>query len=106
MKKNSVTNSELRRMAGDLVAFERETKGEHTGRFKWQLYPVPAKPSEVRKTRQSLGFTRKALAAVVGVSPITVKAWEIGQRTPDGPATKLLRAMRMRPALASLFGKV
>jgi DNA-binding transcriptional regulator YiaG len=106
MSTSRFTKSELKNMAWDLVALEKEAKGIHTGRFKWQHYPVSAKPSEVRQTRRTLGFSRKAFAAVVGVSPITIKAWEIGQRSPDGPATKLLRAMRMKPSLAALFGKV
>jgi DNA-binding transcriptional regulator YiaG len=100
------SKAELKNLARDLVALEREAKGAHTGRFKWEHYPVPAKPAEIRETRRSLGYSRKDFAVVVGVSPITVKAWEIGQRTPDGPATKLLRAMQVRPALATLFGKV
>jgi putative transcriptional regulator len=67
---------------------------------------VPAKPSEVRKTRQSLGFSRKTFAAVVGVSPITVKAWEIGKRTPEGPASKLIRLLMRDNNLALTLAKV
>lgn len=45
-------------------------------------------PRAVRDARRTAGLTRQGLAAGVGVSPATVKAWETGARAPL-PATQV-----------------
>lgn len=39
-------------------------------------------PSQVRAIRQTLGLSRRELAARLGVSPVTVASWEQGERHP------------------------
>ena len=39
-------------------------------------------PRAVRDARRTAGLSRQGLAAAVGVSPATVKAWETGARAP------------------------
>lgn len=37
-------------------------------------------PAELRATRARLGLTQPALAALLGVHPLTVSQWETGRR--------------------------
>ncbi|GHU80741.1 hypothetical protein FACS1894191_6680 [Clostridia bacterium] len=53
--------------------------------------PMPKyKAADVARIRNSLRLTQKGLATVVGVSPRTVEAWEIGKSMPNGSATRML----------------
>lgn len=47
-------------------------------------------PADVLAVRSKLQLTQKGLAAVVGVSPRTVEAWEAGTNQPNGSARNLL----------------
>lgn len=44
----------------------------------------------VAGTRKDLNLTQKAFAAILGVSPRTVEAWEAGKTTPSPTARKLI----------------
>ena len=44
----------------------------------------------VSSTRKDLNLTQKAFAAILGVSPRTVEAWESGKTTPSPTARKLI----------------
>jgi len=68
--------------------------------------PTPATKEEVRATRRVLHATQKAFAATVGVSVQTVKSWESGDRKLEGPATKLIRFLRSKPAVMSQLAKI
>jgi DNA-binding transcriptional regulator YiaG len=68
--------------------------------------PVPATKEEVRRARKALQATQKDLALVVGVSVQTVKSWESGDRSPEGPATKLIRWLMKHPKQAAVFAKI
>ena len=48
------------------------------------------KAEDVVAIRRKLELTQKSLAAVVGVSPRTVEAWEAGANAPSGAASRLL----------------
>lgn len=64
------------------------------------------KPAEVRKVRASLGQSQQEFALMIGVSVATLRNWEQGRRTPDGPALALLRvaAKNPRAVAAALHG--
>jgi putative transcriptional regulator len=68
--------------------------------------PVPATKKEVREVRRALHVTQRTFAEAVGVSIQTVKSWESGDRTPEGPATKLIRILRLKPNFVGLFAKI
>jgi putative transcriptional regulator len=68
--------------------------------------PIPASKKEILETRKALHLTQRVFAETVGVSIQTVKSWESGDRKPEGPATKLIRFLRSKPALMSHFAKI
>lgn len=48
-------------------------------------------PDRVLAIRIALGLTQKDFAALIGVSPVTVSAWECGRYKPErGPILKAL----------------
>lgn len=51
----------------------------------------------VHKIRRRLGFSQAAFAALLGVSPKTVAAWEQGTRKPDGASRRLLAIAETHP---------
>lgn len=48
---------------------------------------------ELSKLRGRLGLTQTALAAQLGVHPITISKWETGVHAVPEPVAKLLRLM-------------
>lgn len=64
------------------------------------------KPADVKKVRASLGQSQQEFAFMIGVSVATLRNWEQGRRTPDGPALALLRvaAKNPRAVAAALHG--
>lgn len=55
------------------------------------------KPADVRKIRAKLDQSQEQFAAMIGVSVATLRNWEQGRRTPDGPALALLRVTEIDP---------
>jgi putative transcriptional regulator len=49
------------------------------------------RPADVRAVRAKLGASQTEFALMIGVSVATLRSWEQGRRTPDGPALALLR---------------
>jgi putative transcriptional regulator len=68
--------------------------------------PVPATKEEIKQARLAMHATQRDFAMTVGVSVQTVKSWESGDRSPEGPATKIIRMLRQRPAVASMLAKI
>ena len=64
------------------------------------------KPAQVKKVRAELGQSQEEFALMIGVSVATLLNWELGRRTPDGPALALLRvaAKNPRAVAAALHG--
>ena len=54
-------------------------------------------PADVRAVRARLGVSQAEFAMMIGVSVATLRNWEQGRRTPDGPALALLRVAAMNP---------
>ena len=47
-------------------------------------------PTDVQAVRAKLGASQAAFALLIGVSVATLRNWEQGRRTPDGPALALV----------------
>ena len=54
-------------------------------------------PTDVRAVRTKLGTSQTEFALMIGVSVATLRNWEQGRRTPDGPALALLRVASENP---------
>ena len=55
------------------------------------LDPVPAYDSaKIRALREHLKLSQAMLASVLNTSLSTVRKWEIGEKRPSGPSSKLL----------------
>ena len=55
------------------------------------------KPADVKTVRAGLGQSQEEFALMIGVSVATLRNWEQGRRTPDGPALALLRVAARNP---------
>jgi len=64
------------------------------------------RPADVRAVRAKLKATQAEFALLIGVSVATLRNWEQGRRTPDGPALALLRVAARNPkaVVAALHG--
>ena len=65
------------------------------------------RPADVKAVRAKLGTSQSEFALMIGVSVATLRNWEQGRRTPDGPALALLRVAAKNPqaVTAALHGK-
>ena len=54
-------------------------------------------PADVQAVRAKLGASQAEFALMIGVSVATLRNWEQGRRTPDGPALALLRIAARNP---------
>jgi putative transcriptional regulator len=62
-------------------------------------------PVDIKAIRDRLGKTQVEFAAMIGVSASTLRNWEQGRRTPEGPARALLRVAAENPdAVAHALG--
>ena len=68
-------------------------KGTQSGVEVWRPSPV-----DVAAVRGRLGFTQAQFAARFGVSVATLRHWERGDRSPQGPALVLLNLIDRDPA--------
>ena len=61
----------------------------------------------VKAVRTKLGASQSEFALMIGVSVATLRNWEQGRRTPDGPALALLRVAAKNPeaVVDALHGK-
>lgn len=55
------------------------------------------RPADVKTLRADLGQSQVEFALMIGVSVATLRNWEQGRRTPDGPALALLRVTAQNP---------
>lgn len=54
-------------------------------------------PADVKANRSKLGKSQSEFALMIGVSIATLRNWEQGRRTPEGPALALLRVASAEP---------
>ena len=90
----------------ELVASVRRAGRIRRGRMKAARTTV-FRPTEVKVVRGKLGASQSEFALMIGVSVGTLRNWEQGRRTPDGPALALLRVAAKNPGAvaAALHGK-
>lgn len=55
------------------------------------------RPADVKSVRDRLRASQTEFALMIGVSVATLRNWEQGRRTPDGPALALLRVAARNP---------
>jgi len=55
------------------------------------------RPADVKSIREKLDASQAEFALMIGVSVATLRNWEQGRRTPDGPALALLRVAARNP---------
>ena len=60
------------------------------------------KVDDVRLVRARLGLSQSEFALMIGISVATLRNWEQGRRTPDGPARALLRVAAANPDAVKL----
>ena len=69
-------------------------------KVKYIVAPVPIFVStEIKCLRNEMDMSQVLFAAVMGVSPKTVEAWESGKNAPDGAARRMLGILRMDPQI-------
>ena len=56
------------------------------------------RPTDVKAVRAALMQSQSEFALMIGVSVATLRNWEQGRRTPDGPALALLQVAARNPA--------
>jgi putative transcriptional regulator len=54
-------------------------------------------PADVKAIRERLGKSQAEFSLMIGVSVATLRNWEQGRRTPEGPALALLRVVSAAP---------
>ncbi len=54
-------------------------------------------PPDVKAVRKHIGMTQKEFASAFGISLGTLRHWELGDRTPRGPARVLLNVVAKEP---------
>ena len=52
---------------------------------------------DVAKVREKTGLSQDRFAGAFAINPSTLRNWEQGRRTPDGPALVLLRVAAKNP---------
>jgi putative transcriptional regulator len=52
---------------------------------------------DVRAVREGYGLSQSKFAALMGISPATLRNWEQGRRKPEGSARVLLRVVARHP---------
>ena len=81
-------------------AIEFEKGNVKARKKKRTVAPIPIfKADQIKLLRQEMGMTQVMFAAVVGVSPKTVEAWESGKNSPDGAARRMMSILKRDPQL-------
>ena len=70
-------------------------RGEKVARLKLHI----PRMVDVSAVRRKTGLSQAAFSSRIGVSPGTLRNWEQGRRTPDGPARVLLALLERNPQI-------
>lgn len=76
----------------------RWARGEHVEGLR--VHHAPA-PMDIAAIRKRTGATQDAFARQIGVSTATLRNWEQGRRTPEGPARILLAMLARDPKIVA-----
>lgn len=101
MKKQKRMAEGLLQSLEQAVAMERgELKGRETVRKFSRPAPKWSKV-QIKKLREEMfHMSQPVFASLLNVTPSTVRAWEQGQRTPDGAAARLLEILSKDTSIA------
>ena len=109
-RKHSDLGKEIIQGLEEAIAYERgELPGvrservDITARRANASSPPEFDAARVFNVRSSLNLSQPVFAAVLNVSPETVRAWEQGKRVPDGAAARLLEVAEEEPAVFARF---
>jgi putative transcriptional regulator len=80
----------------ELLTSVRQAGQIRRGRAKPRRVTV-FRPADVKAVRAQLGASQAEFALMIGVSVATLRNWEQGRRTPDGPALALLKVAARNP---------
>ena len=80
----------------ELLTSVRQAGRIHRGTLK-PSRSIEFQPADVRAVRVKLKASQTDFALMIGVSVATLRNWEQGRRTPDGPALALLRVAARNP---------
>ncbi len=80
----------------ELVTSVRQAGRIRRNRMKAERTTV-FRPTDVQAVRAKLRVSQSEFALMIGVSVATLRNWEQGRRTPDGPALALLRVAAKNP---------
>lgn len=80
----------------ELLSSVREAGRIHRGKAR-PSRRTSFRVADVKAIRAGLGQTQEAFATMIGVSVATLRNWEQGRRTPEGPALALLRVAEAEP---------
>jgi putative transcriptional regulator len=83
--------------AGGMAAVENKFRVTYPDQYLSPPPPPEFDAAAVTAVRNALGVSRTAFAALLGVAPATVRAWEQGQTTPSGVARRFLAEIRRDP---------
>lgn len=89
---------------GDRLARALTEAGERIGgarRDRPAARVVTRRAVDVKTLRERHGLTQQQFADRFGIALGTLRNWEQGRRTPDGPAQLLLELIEARPAIAA-----
>lgn len=99
-EKQLIARDSKRDLGAELLQAAREIKAGKAARVHHVKVP------EIVEARARTGLSQQQFAAMLGVSPRTLKGWEQGRRKPTGAARSLLTIARRRPeVLRELFAK-
>lgn len=109
-RRHSDLGKEIIQGLEEAIAYERgelpdvrTERVEITARRANASFPPEFDAARVFKVRSSLSLSQPVFAAVLNVSPETVRAWEQGKRVPDGAAARLLEVAEEEPSLFAKF---
>lgn len=101
MKKQKRMAEGLLQSLEEAAAMER---GELEGRETVRKFSKPApkwSKIQIKKLREEVfHMSQPVFASLLNVKPATVRAWEQGQRTPDGAAARLLEVLSKDQSIA------
>ena len=61
-------------------------------------------PDEIKTIRQKLGLSQTMLAGILGVHKRAVESWEIGRKTPNPSARRLMTILEADPGAITRNG--
>ena len=83
----------------EAIAFT-EGKSKKARRVQLEFVPVPNyTANRISKLRKKHKLTREVMAALMSISPETIKSWENGTNKPSGSNARMLQILETNPDL-------